>query len=144
MLCAKLKNCPVQTHSYWSCDIKWNNKQQNKSECWKSDGSLESCVLGNLLDTKPVRYLQSPWGLQSMSAPLVCVVMAHLDYNRHGRLDKASLVCFCALIHFFFLSFNSFSPFSADSPPTKLPVLCMCNRSVCVRSINGPIVWQLR
>lgn len=76
-----------------------------------------------------------------MSAPLVCVVMAHLEYNRHGRLDKASLVCFYALVHFFPLSFNSFSPFfRADSPPTTLPVRCMSNRSVCASSINGPIV----
>lgn len=65
----------------------------------------------NLQDTEPVRWLQSPRGLQSMRAPLVCVVMAHLENNRHGRLHKALLVCFYALLHFFPLSFNSFSPF---------------------------------
>lgn len=48
-----------------------------------------------------------------MSALLVCVVMAHLEYNRHSRLDKASLVFFFYMHLFTFssLSFNSFSPF---------------------------------
>lgn len=48
----------------------------------------------------------SPVGLRSMSVLLVCAVMAHLEYNRHGCLDKARLVCLRVL----FAPFPLFSP----------------------------------
>lgn len=88
-----------------------------------------------------------PEGLQSMSALLVCAVMAYLEYNHHSCPDKAWLVCLCALVHFF-VYFFIFLPATLCKdffpPLIPLPVCCMSDRSVCVSSLNGPIVWRLR
>lgn len=72
-----------------------------------------------------------PEGLQSMSALLVCAVMAHLEYNRHSCLDKARLVCLCALVHYFLFFFTPsfFCPLPCvkiSPPPSFLYLSVVC------------------
>lgn len=85
-----------------------------------------------LQDTEPVRWLPSPRGLQSMSAPLVWVVMAHLESARHGRLDKALLVCFCALVHFFFSFLLTHFLFFLSGQPAHSPTCLLYVQSICL------------
>ena len=86
-----------------------------------------------LWGTKPFRWLRSPEGLGSMGALPVWAVMAHLEYNRHGCLGRARLVCLHALVHKFLLSFSSL-PFT-PAPPIRphsstcllyVPSICLC------------------
>lgn len=76
-----------------------------------------------------------PEGLQSMGALLVCAVMAHLEYNCRTWPD---IVCLCVLVHCFL-----FAHLPTPPPPAFIPVCCMSDRSVCVNSLNDPILWQL-
>lgn len=91
---------PAQKHTKYRLCLKKNKK--NKSPPRASHRYVSS------VGHKAFQVAPVPEGLRSMSALLVCAVMAHLEYNRHSWLDKARLVCLCALVSLFSLLFYPF------------------------------------
>ena len=98
---------------------------------WEPCTGISASVGHKAFQVTPV-----PGAPQSMSALLVCAVMAHLEYNRHSCPDKALLVCLCALVHcflfffFFFFTPSLFLPIALRkdffSPPSFLHLSVVC------------------
>lgn len=86
------------------------------------------CRYASSAGTYYFRCLPSPRASQSMSALLVCAVMAHLEYNRHSWPDRARLVCLCSLVCRFLLSSSSFWPLHPYSSTCLLYVPSICLR----------------
>lgn len=100
---------PVQKHTKYRLCLK------------KKSPPRASCRYISSVGHKAFQVAPVPEGLQSMSALLVCAVMAHLEYNRHSWLDKARLVCLCALVSLLSLLFYPFLLFFCPLPCVKIP-----------------------
>lgn len=92
----------------------------------------------------------SPWGptINERAACLCCNGPFRIQPSQlPGQSTACLFVCACSLFSLLFYPFL-FLPVALckDFPPPliPLPVCCMSDRSVCVSSLNGPVVWQLR